>query len=124
MEKATQILMAKRLRRFVFLLRHAFVAVVLGLSSVSSFAYDGIVSGQISGLGGFNAGNFPFRVGLAGGPPMCGNANGWAYLSDTDGNYKVNVALLIFAKSQGAMVTLYTNRDGFGYCRIDIVVIP
>lgn len=121
MRKATQILMAKPLRGFVFLLRQMFVFAVLGLSSISSFAYDGVVTGQIQSLATAPGGGYGFRVALAGSPALCGNAFTWAYLLDTDTNYKVQAALLLFTKSQGVPVTLYTYRDGSTYCQISIV---
>ena len=86
-------------------------------------AWDGTVGGTINSLESTGAHNYPFRVTLAGTPALCGNANTWAYLSDSDGNYKVNVALLMSAKAQSRTVILYADQDGSGYCQIGYITM-
>ena len=93
------------------------------LNSSHAFAWDGVVTGQIDVIQGGMAGNYPFRVVLKNGPVLCGNTNNWAFLLDTDGNYKTNAGILLSAKIAASTVILYTTRDASGYCRIDFFQI-
>jgi hypothetical protein len=99
------------------------VVSLIGLSSSTAFAWDGLASGQIDIIQGTGAGNMPFRVTLKGSPTLCGNSNAWGYLSDVDSNYKTNAALLMSAKAQGSTVALYSVRDSQGYCQIGFLQI-
>jgi hypothetical protein len=67
--------------------------------SRASFAWDGTPVGIITSITAAEGGNMPFRVSLSNQTSLCGNSWDWAYLSDADGNYKVQVATLLFAKS-------------------------
>lgn len=91
--------------------------------SRSSGAWDGVVTGKIVTIDVTNAGNFAFRVYLQGNPAIC-STHTWAYLDDTNANYKVYVSALLMAKATGSNVTLYTNIDsGYGFCRIGYIVV-
>lgn len=90
----------------------------LGIAlSQNASAWDASISGQIDTITGTGAGGAPFRISLKGTPIMCNN-NAWAYLNDADGNYVVNAALLLKAKSRGYTVSLWMNKDAGGYCVI------
>lgn len=55
------------------------------------------------------------------GPKLCGNQFDWAFLNETDSNYKTFVSVLLAAKASQMSVTLHTNRTGgldSGYCQI------
>lgn len=84
----------------------------------SVLAWDGYVSGKIGIVEVTGPGNYSFRIWLQGYAALCGNGNAWAYLDDSDGNYKTYVAALLSAKALGETITLYTTRDANGYCRI------
>jgi hypothetical protein len=93
--------------------------IALLVLSPGARAWDGAVSGTIFQLDGTSSGNYAFRVYLTGGPSLCGPGSpSWAYLNDAEGNYKVNVALLLLTKARGATVTLYSTKDASGYCQI------
>jgi hypothetical protein len=89
------------------------------LAAASAMAYDGQVTGQIDIIQGASASaNAPFGVSLKNAPALCGNTNTSAYLLNTDGNYRVNAAILLTAKSLGSTVVLSSNRDSNGNCQI------
>jgi hypothetical protein len=78
------------------------------------------VVGQIDVAQG--GGALGFRVQFSPSVPMCGNANGWAYLNTIDTNYSTNVAIVMMAKAQGLSITAYSNADANGYCHIGYLV--
>ncbi|MDD4915982.1 MAG: hypothetical protein PHW13_13205 [Methylococcales bacterium] len=99
---------------------HFIILVALLSISVTAFAYDGQVSGQIDLIEGSTTANggFPFVITLKNAPALCGNTNTSAYLLSTDSNFRVNASILLTAKSLGSTVTLSSNQDGSGYCQI------
>ncbi|KQV94760.1 hypothetical protein [Rhizobacter sp. Root1221] len=62
--------------------------------------------------------NFGYRVWLDGEPALCSNGLGWAYLLETDSNYKTFVAALLMAKAMRNPVTVHTSLQN-GYCHIE-----
>lgn len=84
--------------------------------STPSFAWDGVKGGKITGLDVTNAQNFGFRVYMDG-TPMCGTAEGWAYINKDWDNYQAMVSLITSAYLSGKNVTIYTNKVG-QYCEI------
>lgn len=84
----------------------------------ASYAWDGAVSGTVSGFDVTGGTNFAFRVYLNGVTNVCGGSYNVAYINETDSNYRTYVAAVMFAKANGSVVTLYTNRDASGLCQI------
>ena len=87
-----------------------------------SMAWDGSVHAPIAEIDVTDGSNLGFRVYLL--TAMCGNANTWGYLNNTDSNYNVYVATLLMANAQGFSVTVYSNRDSNGLCHIGYIAIP
>lgn len=93
------------------------ICIVL-FSQVTSYAWDGIVSGKISNIAVTSGANYGFRVTLTGSPVVC-NGNTWGYLLNSDSNYTTYVAALLSANVGNLSVTLYTDKDlSSGYCHI------
>lgn len=88
----------------------------------SAHAWDGAVAGQIATVDVTSGNNFAFRVTLKGSPTLCSGGSPWAYLNETDSNYKVYISALLAAKAAGNNVTLYTTNNGI-YCKIGYVSI-
>ena len=42
----------------------------------------------------------------------------WAYLNETDSNYKVYVAAILAARQAGSQLQIYTTTDTNGFCHI------
>lgn len=99
------------------------VATFCGLCFVASpsFAWDGAVAGTIAQIDIADGTNFGFRVTLSSGPVMCTGGATWAYLNDSDSNYKAFIATLLLAKAAGRQVTVYTTNSG-AYCHIGYIV--
>lgn len=94
---------------------------LLTFLSFSSFAWDGVVSGNIASIDVTAGNNYGFRVALEGAPALCGNSHTWAFLNESDSNYQTFVSVLLAAKAAKQNVTLYANRtagDPIGYCHI------
>jgi hypothetical protein len=103
----------------------ALIGVVFAGSLFSSrvaSAWDGAVEGAIAILDVTGGSNYGFRITLFGGQSMCNGGPSWAYLNDTDSNYKTYAAALMMAKAQGSRVTVYSNLDG-AYCHIGYISI-
>jgi hypothetical protein len=92
-------------------------ACLFALPGVSS-AWDGIVSGaRVTAIDVTSAENFGFRVYLP--PEVCGSGTpNWAYVTEGDSNYQAYVQALLQAKAMGLLITVYSNRDGRGFCHI------
>jgi hypothetical protein len=88
-----------------------------------AFAWDGAVTGKITQLDVAEGGNYDFRVTLEGYPALCANGPNWAYLNASHSNYQAYVSAMLLAYANGATVTIYTNRDAAGYCRIGYFVL-
>ena len=104
-----------------------YAAFILGvLFTPLSFAWDGSVSGKISGVDVTGGTNYGFRVYLSGSPAMCGNDHKWAYINENDSNYQVYVSALLAAKAMNSNVVIYSNRkdgDENGYCKIGYIMV-
>ena len=106
-------------------LRQRFGAAVMlwvALLAHPAFAWDGAISGKVAALDTTGGSNFGFRVYFIGGPIVCTGGPNWAYLNDTDSNYKIYVAQLTVAKLAGNQVTIYTTNVG-GYCQIGYISV-
>jgi hypothetical protein len=102
----------------------AFVVVITSgamLTPPIAYSWDGTVYGTIS-LIDVNSGPLGYRVYLTGLPTMCTGGQNWAYLSDTDRNYKAYVSALTLAKALGGSVSIYSTLEG-GYCHIGYITI-
>lgn len=97
------------------LLRSLFVPLFASAAALPAFAWDGTPSGKVSTIEVTAGSNYGFRVWLdAGQQALCNGGTAFAFLNETDSNYKVYVASLLMAKAQGSAVTVYlTNVNGF-----------
>jgi hypothetical protein len=107
--------MTKMLRRHVLFLAGSIILPGLSL------AWDGTVSGVLGMIDVTDGASAGFRIYLP--VAMCGNANNWAYLNNTDSNYGAYTAALLMAKAQGLTVYVYSNRDSNGYCHIGYIQV-
>lgn len=103
-----------------WVMRFAYLSLVLmfAVFTPASYAWDGAVSGTVAGFDVTDATNFAFRVYLNGVSDVCGGSYNVAYINAIDSNYNTYVAAVMFAKANGSVVTLYTNRDASGLCKI------
>jgi hypothetical protein len=89
-----------------------------------AMAWGGEITGKISRIDVVADNNYAFRVYLVNQLPLCSSASTWAYINDTDRNYKVFVATLTAAKMANQTVTIYSNRDSAtGYCHIGYISV-
>jgi hypothetical protein len=104
--------------------RIAVVAMLLlGIPGVS-LAWDGVATGVISNFAVTDGGNQGFRISLANVTSLCtGDSSGVAYLNATDSNYNVYVAALLYAKSMGSTIGVYTTLDSRGACHIGYIAV-
>jgi hypothetical protein len=98
------------------------VGLLTGIAMRPALAWDGAVSGTIAQMDVTNGNNQGLRVYLAGTSTMCNGGASWAYLNDTDSNYKTYAAALLMAKAQGTTVHIYSNLEG-GYCHIGYITL-
>lgn len=94
----------------------ALFSVFLSASS-SVLAWDGAYSGKVTRIDITSATNYGLRVWLADVPSMCNGGQNWAFLNETDSNYKTYLAAILLAKAQGSSLTVYSTQEG-GFCRI------
>jgi hypothetical protein len=99
------------------------LAFLAALVSPIASAWDGAVTAAPGQIDITSGGNYGFRVFLQSFPAMCGNQNDWAYLNSSDSNYSTYVAAILMARAQGTNVTIYSDRDANGYCRIGYVSV-
>lgn len=83
-------------------------------------AWDGTYTATISKISVTGGSNYGFRVYLSGVPSMCTNGPDWAYLLDTDSNYKTYVATILLAKAQGTTISINSTYDG-QFCHIGYI---
>ena len=89
------------------------------LIAAPALAWDGSMQGKIAMVElPHQTDNIGLRVYLTGGPPLCGNSYGWAYVDTSASNYQALVSMLTAIWLAGKTVTLFTVRDPQGYCRI------
>jgi hypothetical protein len=91
-------------------------------TAVPANAWDGSASGKISRIDVTDASNYGMRVYLTGVSHMCTGGADWAYLNESDSNYKVYVAALMMAKAQGSTVIIDSNLQG-SYCHIGYIAV-
>ena len=94
---------------------------------VHAWAWDGVASGNITGLDTVNeTNNYELRVSL-GGAVMCNTSDPglrtWAYLNSSDANYKATLANLMLAYATGKSVTIFTMNDAGAGCHIHYVSV-
>lgn len=97
--------------------RYVAAVVLCVLLGAHAHAWDGVAVGKVAGFEIAAGQNYAFRVWLNPGQTMCVGGPGWAFLNETDSNYKIYVANLMMAKLTGAAVTIWTTAEG-QYCRI------
>ena len=85
-------------------------------------AWDGAVSGNIYAVEVTVGHVYGFRVFVSGATTMCTGGSNWAYLNESDSNYKTYVAAILAAKAQGSTVTLYSNLEN-SHCHIGHITI-
>src|SRR4051812_6084170 len=90
------------------------------LTAAPALAWDGVISGKIINVDVAPGANYGVRITLAGSPVMCAGGQAWAYLNDTDSNYKTFVAVLLLSKAQNSNLTVYSTLEG-GYCHIGYI---
>ena len=95
-----------------------FAVMVTLMLSTSAYSADGTVTGYIDRIDDTGGTNYAFRIRLEGDPPMCGNANKWAYVNESDSNYQTYVSTLLAAKMAGAQVNILSDQATSGYCNI------
>lgn len=100
---------------------HLLILTVICTFSAQSFAWDGQVTGVIQNIDVTAGENFGFRIALKDAPKLCGNNNTWAFLFESDSNYKTFVSVLLAAKLAERSVVIYTNQDASGYCHIGYI---
>ncbi|MFL0805623.1 MAG: hypothetical protein K6L81_18060 [Agarilytica sp.] len=91
----------------------------LFIFSGAALSYDGQATGKLDLVEVADA-HYSFRVRLEGEPALCGNANKWAYINNSDPNYSAYVSSLLAAKMAQKVVTVYASRDTHSnaYCKI------
>ena len=92
-------------------------SVLLWAVSDIARAWDGAPYGEISVIEVTHGQNYGFRVWFSNGASMCTSGAKWAFLNESDSNYKIYVANLMLAKALGKPVALYTVTEG-PYCHI------
>lgn len=107
----------------LFLIAAALSASAPAVGGPESLAALASASGKIMQIDATTAGNRAFRVYLENEPPMCGNANSWAYVDTDDANYQGFVATLTSAFMGGKTVRIYAEPDTRGHCQIYYVLV-
>lgn len=87
------------------------------LCSSNGWAWDGVTVGRVVAVEVTQGPNLGFRIWLDPNQVMCTAGAHFAFLYETDSNYKTYVATLLLAKVTGAQVTIFTTNEG-GYCHI------
>jgi hypothetical protein len=98
------------------------VVVIAMFAHQAANAWDGYPKSTISSMDVTDGASFGLRISLSGVASMCTGGPNWAYINDTDSNYKAYAAALMMAKAQGSKVTVYSNRVGT-YCKIGYISI-
>jgi hypothetical protein len=103
-----------------------FLSSLFILSTNALASWGGTVAGKINSIDVAPGQNYGFRVSLINAPKLCGNNHTWAYLNESDSNYKTFVSVLLAAKMADKQVVLYTNNEsssGKSYCHIGYIVL-
>lgn len=96
--------------------------VFLGFGSGAG-TWDGIITGNIGRVDVAAGDNYGFRVSLDPAVSMCGNANTWAYINESDSNYKVYVSTLLSASLADKQVTIHSTIGQGDYCQIGFLTV-
>lgn len=81
----------------------------------------GVVTFKILQLETTDGTNFAFRV--QGPSAMCGAGTPfWVYMNTDWDNYQATAALLTSAWMSGRQITVFSNKDAGGYCRLGYVL--
>lgn len=106
-----------RLARSLFMLLFAVSA------ALPASAWDGLATGKISSIEVTAGTNYGFRIFLIGAQQaFCMGGTSFAFLFESDSNYKVYVASLLLAKAQGSTVTIFSMNEA-GFCHIGHVMV-
>jgi hypothetical protein len=101
----------------------SFAMTVLWFAGIGTAqAWDGVASGNIYAVEITGGNNYGLRVFVTGVSNMCSGGSSWAYLNESDSNYKTYVAAILAAKAQGSPVVVYSTLEN-GYCHIGYVSI-
>ena len=107
-----------------FLKMRLFIFSALTITSSVVWSWAGSISGTVQIIDVAPGENYGFRVYLKDLPTMCGNTNNWAYVNESDSNYKTYVSVLLAAKMAGTPVVIFSEREtvsGSGYCHIGYI---
>lgn len=103
------------------------IAMILALGAVAApataQAWDGIITGKVSGIDTSSGNNLDFRVFLDGAAACGPNTPGFAYMNHDYDNYQATAALILTAWTTNRKVTLHTTKDAGGLCRIGYVAV-
>jgi hypothetical protein len=100
------------------------MCLLLATMSNLSFAWAGTVSGTVQMIDVAPGENYGFRVYIKDLPAMCGNSNNWAYINESDSNYKTYVSVILAAKMAGTPVVIFSEKEttsGNNYCHIGYI---
>lgn len=117
----------RALQRAARILPFAVLAAGASLSTSASAAWDGTVTGVITGIDSTanEPNNYELRVVLGGVTQFCNTSaaavQGFGYMNSADVNYKGVLAALLMAYSLGKKVTVYTMNDNQVGCHIHYV---
>jgi hypothetical protein len=102
-------------------IKFIFILTIFSYCNLAS-SWDGAIYGTISRIDVAPGENYGIRIYLKDFPKLCGNDSNWAYLNESDSNYKTFVSVLLAAHMSQKNVTLYSNQKN-GYCQIGYVVV-
>lgn len=100
------------------------IATFLTSFSHPVLAWDGVFTGKVAQIDLVSSGtNYGFRVYLENLPAICTGGPNWAYINSTEDNYQAIASALLLAYSSGKTVTIYSNLQSTGYCKIEYVTL-
>ena len=89
-----------------------------------AWAWAGAVQGQIGTFDVAPGNNYGLRISLKTVQPMCGGTTTWAYLNESDSNYKAYLSVLLAAKYAGSTVVIFSEKDATTeYCHIGYISV-
>lgn len=95
--------------------------------SFSVHAWDGNIKGVVKSIDVADNNNYDFRVTLqdnsGASKKSCSQSVTWSYINESDSNYSTYVSVLLAAKMAKNDVTIFTNKDSNGYCKIGYIVL-
>lgn len=89
----------------------------------SAFSWESAVEGFISRV---EVSGNSFRVMLDGYVQVCeknGTVGNTAIMLNSDGNYNTFLSVLLSAKTTRSKVSLFTNLESTGFCRIEYIIV-